>query len=367
MWSTRLVPGSAPDGSFLLSVLAKRTYRFSPGEMAIPNGLEQIPFLEKDLFLDPGDPVTCPELEETDLVAFKPNVDVVFHGSAWAPRGKRGYFFDLSVAVGALTHTLRAFGNRQVRPKMFGLDFTDPEPFESMPLHWGLAYGGTDFLTRPDMPLTYPRNPVGKGFAVAPPVERLHEIALPNLEDPEDLLNPSRLLIKHFENWPKAPVPAALGWTCRRAHPRLLMAGVDARDLSSQQVSRQRSLQAKDEVGTPGADAPAEAPRLLNHQFHNGAPSFLQFPGLRGNEMVTMVHMDPDHPKFEFLLPDDPPIIFLDTGEGRRELPAVLQTVQLYKPANQLTMLWRGSLRGAGIEWFSGLSCLDHGAASSKD
>jgi hypothetical protein len=41
--------------------------------------------------------------------------------------------------------------------------------------------------------------------------------------------------------------------------------------------------------------------------------------------------------------------------------------VQIYKPTNQLTLLWRGSLRGAGIEWFSGLSRLDHKAASSKD
>lgn len=366
MWSSRLVPGNAPDGSPLLSVLAKRTYRFAPGQAALPDDQEPIPFVEADRYLDPGDPATCPTLEESDLVAFKPNVDVIVHGKAWAPRGKRGRFFDLILNVAGTQRALRIFGDRRVRLKTFGFDFTDPEPFESMPLHWGLAYGGTDNLTNPDLPLSYPRNPLGRGFVVDPGTQGLHDLLLPNLEDPRDLLDPSRLLVKRFENWPKAPIPMALGWTSRHAQPRILQAGMEADTFASQQAARQRQLQASPEVGTPGSPPPAEPARLLNHQYHNGAPSFLQFAQLQGGAPVSLQYMDPDHPLLSFSLPDDAPTILLDVGEGSMRLPATLQTVEIFVPTRQITTVWRGSVQYPGPEWLAARPRIDWRAVAAK-
>lgn len=74
-----------------------------------------------------------PTLEESDLIAFKPNIDVIVHGKAWASRGKPGRFFDLNLNVAGAQRALRVFGDRRVRLKTFGFEFTDPEPIESMP------------------------------------------------------------------------------------------------------------------------------------------------------------------------------------------------------------------------------------------
>src|SRR5947209_7084826 len=76
-----------------------------------------------------------------------------------------------------------------------------------------------------DMPLFYPRNPMGKGLAVKNMREMVHGLALPNLEDPEDLLTPERLILEQPEGWRLQPMPQGLGWYPRTCYPRSFFAG----------------------------------------------------------------------------------------------------------------------------------------------
>jgi hypothetical protein len=324
MWQCATQPGTGPDGLRIVSVLGKQTYRFQPdGKIEIDED-EPIALAEERKIAGKEDLDLDPILVESDLVAWKPMADVVVHGEACAPRGKRARFFDVGLLVAGRTSMVRVFGDRKIDISSGGLRFTDPELFETMPLHWGLAYGGHDVLTDPSSRLVYPRNPVGKGFLIAPPYEKIHGFALPNLENPHQALTPDTILLKRFEQWKKAPVPMAFGWTSPHFHDRSV-AGSETKK-------------------------PPQAP-LKTPPSPNAAPAFLRFPRLQGDEPVALGYMDPDFPRIEFSLPADVPRAYLDLGRGAITLPTILQTVEIYPATRQITLLWRGAAKlGAGLE-----------------
>jgi len=331
--------------------LGKRTYAFEPGGRARPDLENPIPFFDADQFHGKGNPQTDAPKQEMELVDWKPLVDVVVHGLAHAPTGRLGQHFDAIVELAGIRGAVRVFGNRKVDFSRGSVRFTDPEPFPSMPLHWGLAYGGVDKWTHPEVPLVFPPNPVGKGFAVDPPPHALHGLELPNLENVQKLLTPETFLVKRFDRWSSAPAPAAFGWTPRGGFPRIAMATSPPLKSTEAHKARQRISQNMP-LALLGVPAPAPThPR--NHLQNNGAPPFLRLRGLQGNEPVVLGYLDPQHPRFEFTLPDDPPRGFLDLGEGMVELPMSLATVEIYKPTNQVTLLWRGSARYPGSEWLA--------------
>lgn len=332
-------------------MLGKRTYRFTPGGKAVPDRAEPVPFFETDLFHGKSDPALDPPRQESDLCDWKPKVDVVVHGLAHAPRGKLGHFFDAFVAVGGTRAGVRVFGNRRVDMSRGSPRFTDPEPFASMPLHWGLAYGGVDRWTHPDIALPYPKNPVGKGFAVAPEPQFLHGMELPNLEDPQNPIQPGSFLLRKFERWMSGPEPFALGWMPRGAHIRrqvvVASAGKDG------EAARERERISRNlPLATPDAAVPVDRnPR--DHAANNGALPLLRFPRLAGDEPVSLVYMDPDHPRLDFALGGDAPLGYLRLAKEWVELPMVATTLEIYPQTRQLTLVWRGSARYPGIRWLA--------------
>ena len=343
-WLTRLVPGHAPDGGHILSVLAKNTYTISHQQTAVEDFANPIPWFEADLYWGSGNPATDAIRVESDLVALKPCVDFILVGSARAPRGKRAKFFDVGVQVAGANHLIRVFGDRTVQIKTFGFEFSDPESFESMHLHYGLANGGTDSVSDPGTTCTYPRNPVGKGFVVKKDPKALHGLALPNLEDPRQLLSADNLLVGKFQDWQRMPIPQAFGPMGRNFQPRLELAGLPQDDRASQEWARQKSLAALPEVGSGPDSVPPDAPPLLNPLFFNGAPDGQRFPFLKGDETIRLGYMDPDFPLFDFQHPNDPPSLWMEVNdEGVEALKAVLQTVVVHKETNQVTLVWRGS------------------------
>jgi hypothetical protein len=72
-------------------------------------------------------------------------------------------------------------------------------------------------------PGMYPRNPVGKGYAVIR--EPFADAELPLLEDPTDLLTPERLIDESPEEWWQMPCPCTLGFREVAMFPRLLPMG----------------------------------------------------------------------------------------------------------------------------------------------
>lgn len=361
-WATRMVPGFAPDGGHILSVVAKKTYRIENGQTAVEDDESPIGLHDADLFYGPGNPAKDPVMVESDLVAYKPCVDIILVGSAHAPRGKRARFFDVGMQVGAGVRMLRVFGNRTVQVKSFGFEFTEPEPFESMPLHYGLAYGGTDPSSEPGSVCTYPRNPIGKGFVVKKELKALHGLVLPNLEDPRKILTPDTLVVGKFQDWENMPIPQAFSPLGKNCQPRMDYAGMPLDDRTAAEWERQKQIMEMPEVGANPGSVPPPAPPVLNPLFFNGAPEGQRFPFMKGDEVFRLSYMDPDFPLFEFKLPGETPVLFLEANnEGPEQLKPVLQTVVVHKEANQVTLTWRGSAYYGGPEEMASWSGLEFG------
>lgn len=343
-WSTHLVPGYAPDGGPILSVLAKKTYSILPGEVAAEDPTASNEWVEVDQYWGTNNPTSEATKLESELVAWKPCTDVVVIGEACAPTGKRARFFDAGIKIGNFQKSVRVFGDRKIQLKTFGFDFSEPEPFERMPLHYGLAYGGKHNRTEKGDELAYPRNPVGRGFVVQPTPEELAALRLPNLENPAKVLTADSLVLKSYEKWVDAPEPWALGFTSRNFHPRLTLAGLPPGMATEIEIARLQTVNDAD-----GDQTSAPTP-VLNPEFHCGASTGLVLPHLKGDEAVVLGYMDPDVPLFQFQLPGARPSARIDVGMGWEWMDMVLHSVVIFKGADQVELVWRGSCRYDGPE-----------------
>jgi hypothetical protein len=360
-WLTLIAPGYGPDGTPLLSVLCKRTYSFAHGKVAEPDSALQIPFHEKDAFLDEGDPLKNAPKAEAEGIAYKPLTDVILHASAHAPKGDQAHFLDVGIMVGGYRKIVRVFGNRKLVVQGMGFAFSHPEPFTSMRLDYSRAYGGKDAKSLPGVEYAFAKNPVGKGFVVKGDPALIQGMALPNLEDPARLLTPANLVLGKYENWPKQPDPCAFGYAPRNAFPRLAQAGLTHPDRIDAEADRQMRLKDMAEIGVAGQVEPPAPMPLLNPEFFNGAPMGLKLPFLKGDETIKLRYLDAHQPAFEFKLNPEKPVPCLDVGEGRMALPATLQTLEIYKATNQYTVVWRGSVRYQGPQSLKLFSRFEYG------
>lgn len=226
-----LVPGKGPCEQAL--VLLKRTWDLAQGR-PVPGPAEVLA----------GDP-RSPELQGrmpagSDYWPRKAATDVVVSGSAISRRPTA--VMDVVVRVGDLEKRARVFGRRLVewrdgRPRVGAA-----EPFEALPLTFFEAYGGIDGrVPRPepttpaevlaaetDHPGLYPRNPFGKGYLVGDaPVE---DAEMPRVEDPSDLLDADRLLVRDPSQWYRQPIPWGFEFVHAMTFPRYAFAlgGADA-------------------------------------------------------------------------------------------------------------------------------------------
>ncbi|HVY48255.1 MAG TPA: DUF2169 domain-containing protein [Minicystis sp.] len=166
----------------------------------------------------------------------KDRTDVVALGSAFAPGGRPVHETSIRVASGDADKRVAVFGRRRVRWSGSRPLFDAPEPFTEVVLDNRNAYGGIDLRVPVPPPSTieemarllghypglYPRNPVGKGYVVVPqPVEA----ELPQLENPDDLLSPDRLVVGDASRWWQQPMPWNVGFTELAMFPRLLPLG----------------------------------------------------------------------------------------------------------------------------------------------
>jgi hypothetical protein len=361
-WLTKLVPGYAPDGAPILSVLAKKTFQFSNGKTAWEDEETPIPFFEKDEFWGKGDPQFDAVKYESEIVPYKTMTDVALIGKAHAPKGAKVPWLDIGVQVGEARKISRIFGNRKVKVVGNGHLFTDPEPFSTMPLDFSRAYGGRDEKSEEGMTYVYPKNPVGKGFIVQNNPIALNQLELPNIEDPNALLSPKNLVLGKFANWKFYPKPAAFGFINKNSHPRFTMAGLSLDQRAGAEAERQKNLSEMPEIGTPGSQQPASPTPMMNLEFFNGAPEGLKFPFLTGSEIVRLAHMDPETPQFSFKLPGVRPVGWLDVGRFPEKFEMVLHGVTIHKESNQVTMLWRGCMHYDGPESLRTFTMLQFGA-----
>jgi hypothetical protein len=342
-----VLPGQAPDGAPILSVLVKRSYRIVAGAPAERMERAQ-PLVPGDRHF--GDPMNSTVAFESDHVPFKPATDVVIHATAHAPGGTPAQEIIASVVVGAVRKDIVVIGDREGRFREGGDPvFTDPVPFREMPMRYEHAYGGVDVRSNPSLAYPYARNHLGRGFVVRNAREAVDGVALPNIEAPDDRLTPERLCCGHVMYWERQPQSDGLGWYSKYWQPRAAKAGVMPGDRALEQQLRRDYAR----VVPPAqrADYDKTAIPDMNFAFFNGASRGLVRPYLGPRERIAFRNL---HPSGDVIgaLPEEWPVIALDIGQGTAQPQrCVLQTVLVRLQALEIDLVWRAAFPYPGLDW----------------
>jgi len=350
-----VVAGMGPERAHIFAVLVKRSYAIRNGQPLDEAPAE--PFLPTDLYYEPGDPEICTIHREEECAPWKLATDVVVLAEAHAPEGRPAERTTIGVEVAGRRRMLSVIGDRKAIHRGGQLPgFTDPRPFTTMPMRYERAYGGADLRSLPEAPFYYPRNTHGRGVALRNSADAVEGLALPNIEDPEDLLTPERLVIGEPARWNDMPLPAGIGFFHRTWYPRCSFVAALPPYVDVDTVLREEQLGLVPE----GQIALGRAFRLpsFDLRFHSAASLGLVVPDLAPGAAIRLARLSPE-PILSFTLPLRWPRIGLDIGPGMRELPCALHTVLVDVPAQRVHMIWRGAHAYPGPSWLPKMTKLE--------
>ena len=292
------------DAVDTLYVIVKAT--FTIGKKITLAGAQSKPFEADVYWAEPGQSSVK---HASDMHIGKAATDIIMLGHACAPAQKAVNQLDVSLAVGAVSKTVRVFGERQWHEGRI----TAPAAFKTMAMVYEKAYGGVHIVNG-KMDSAETRNPVGRGFAGSRKIEEMNGVPLPNLE------NPQALIRAHTDN----PAPVCFGFCAPNWHPRAAWAGTYD---DHWKKTRAPFL-----------------PQDFDKRFLNMAHADLVYPGfLAGGEAVHISNMNP-HGAIQF----DVPRVKLATRiavADKTEQPAFdLETLILEPNAMTVSMVWRAAL-----------------------
>src|SRR4029453_8808753 len=271
------------------------------------------------------------------------------NGTAYAPGGARTSSCVVTFQIGDRRKQLLVIGDRVARYQKGGTPvFTDPVPLETMALRYELAYGGIDVYSDKKTIYPYPRNPLGRGFAVVNCEEAVANLSLPNLEEPGAVMAPDQLCIGDYARWTNQPFPAGLGWFPKTWLPRAQLAGILPGDRAVEQELRHAYAKL-----VPGEHREAYVKNGLpdmDFRFFNGASRGLAVPYVTGGEPVVTENLCPEG-LLLFQLPREVPRIALDIGSGAQAPQVVLHTVMIRMDDRQIDLVWRGAVPYPGRDW----------------
>jgi hypothetical protein len=295
-----------PDGIDSLYTVVKAT--FVPSD-PIALADEQVPVsMEQQHY---GEPDRTSIRVPSDVSLMKPGTDVLLLGHAYAPGGRPTPQMDVSLKVGPLRKRIRVFGDRMWRTGL-GFSSTRPSPFDTMPLVWERAYGGTDPAdeTSADM-----RNPVGLGFSAPEAEDPDGEFWLPNLEDPSNLISGLRA----------SPPPACFAPVAAHWEPRRSFAGT-----YDEQWQQER--------------APYLPLDFDPRFFQLAPPGLVATDYLSGGELVEIEGASPSGLIRCRLPVIDLSVTYILDGQPH-ERPAVLDTVIIEPDLDRMQLVWRAVLQ----------------------
>jgi len=297
------IAGPGPENKNYISVIVKGTYDL------IHNQVCQIASQQLPIFLTDqhyGDSDKTSAKFESDVITYKPKVDIVLLANAYTPDSEIREF-EVSLTINeSIEKKIMVFGDRKW--KKSGQNYeppVEPEKIEHpIALIFENAFGGPDF----------DKNPVGKGTIVS-------EIApLPNLENPDNLI----------QNQDTKPNPWCFAWYGKSWETRLNKTGTFIKGIKT-------------------------LPNDFDWEFNNGAlPNTLILPYLKGDETIELECCDPTG-YFRFILPAMTPRVTMGFGEEIEELTMNLDTVCIIMESNlemetgdsqqiekQIYLVWRG-------------------------
>jgi hypothetical protein len=350
-----VLPGQSPAGNHVLSVLVKRTYGILPGRTCVRAETDR-KLVSGDVHY--SDPTNSSVRFESDFVPFKIGTDVVLNGAAHAPRGEKVGSLTASLLVGAHRKDLWIIGDRVCRYRAGAAPtFSEPVPFSRMEIRYERAYGGVDVYSEGSMACAYPRNPLGRGYAVRNTASAVDGLPLPNVEDPSLRIIPDRLCTGDFRAWEGQPVPQGFGWVSKESQPRCAYAGV---------MPAQRALESELRKAyaplVPVAQRHAYAQTPLpdmDFRFFSGASPGLSLPFLAGDEEIRLQHLTAEG-ELVFRLSGDQPRVSLDLGLMAAQTPeTVLHTVMIRPEDLQVDLVWRTAFFYPGPDWLPEMKRMD--------
>jgi len=309
-FAAAIAPSMDKNGVDWANVSVKGTFDLG-GATPPPISEEQVPIWEGDQHW--ADPALTGIRYASDLGPAKTGTDVALLGHAY-PKGVRGIAVDVGLQVGTLRKAVRVFGDRRWVNAALSWVPSKPIEFERMPLVWERAFGGRD-ESHPDKAkhAFEARNPVGTGFVESGAKERLDGLALPNLEDINQLIT----------GWKSRPPPACFGFIGPSWLPRSKLTGTYD---EAWQKNRLPHL-----------------PKDFDERFHNAAiPELIARPHLVGGERVSVVGATPQgHLAFELPRVRLRVTAFIRGKEST--LSPVLDMVVIEPDERRVSLTWRAA------------------------
>ncbi|MBI5055070.1 MAG: DUF2169 domain-containing protein [Nitrospirae bacterium] len=317
-YQVEALPFIRPDGQAILTLIVKATFTITQNSTARLAD-EQIPvsFADELYGSEKGGGVKY----EADTAPFKPRSDIVLIGKAYAPGGRHAQSFDAGLRVGALSKSIRIFGDRAWSyTKKFlssSVSMSFAHPVTEMDIVYEKAFGGMDKTSGGRCE----ENPAGKGYLDRKPEKILKTIdgtPLPNIEDPKNVIT----------NYYDHPKPAGFGFYGKTWLPRIKYLG-----------SYNEKWQ-KDRCPSPPED--------FRFDFYNAAHPDLQVNGyLKGDEDVVLLNFTPDG-EIKFKLPGIRPVSKVikrdwpETKTWEEQIAMNLDTLCLIPDEKRFFQVWRG-------------------------
>jgi hypothetical protein len=239
-----------------------------------------------------------------------------------------------------------------------------------VPLTWAEAYGGVDWRVEDpavytwdaveaaatlavDHPGMYPRNPFGTGYLVeTEPVEGLR---LPQVEDPDDLLTPERVLTRDPRAWFGQPLPWGFEWVHPIMFPRLVFSvlGPDAwypgpEDARMPEVRRGYLMPGYRTAMAGRAVEEGPGPMFVQEASHG-----MTFRDLAADTPIRITGMHPEEESVQFQLPPPPAVVMQVESRLERVAPRLHSVV--CAPAEKTFSLVYGATMDLGRPLIPGI------------
>lgn len=302
-----------------LVLVAKATWSLpAPGER--PRPLSPQPLAMADIFA--GEPGQSAMLYGTDFARFKPRCDVLFNASAHAPSGQPVRELLVAWQVGPLKKGVHVVGPRMWRKRLGMVSLTKPEPFTQMPLHYGLAFGGSRTYQKgrgeqaQELTEAYLANPDGIGWFGKHTTGDIDGARAPSLEALDDAISDPDG--KHR--------PVAFSAIARHWAPRRQYAGT------------------YDEAWQKNVFP--FLPNDFDERFHQCAPEDQQMDYPKGGEPVILRHLMAGRDHMEFRLPAFDTVHFrVLRKDYSTEMPQpVVDTLYFEPDEGRFSAVWRASV-----------------------
>lgn len=229
---------------------------------------------------------------ESDLVLYKPKLDLVVNAIAYAPDTRPSKQFVATVKIGDYHKSIAVTGPRNWIREAFGWSLSEASPITSLPIRYEYAYGGKTSEEADSATSLF--NPVGRGFYSS---EELSRTSVRTLQA-HQIYNPQKPILTPFE----AHSPEGFGFFSRYFSDRIRFTGTSDKEW----IQKRAPLLPKD----------------FSMQYWNGAHPELQLPHLKHNHVydITLTGMVPSFvapaQKISFPLPVETIFALIYTTEN---------------------------------------------------